>query len=134
MMARENMSARSDACRMEPRPFDADAGILFGAPWQAQAFSMTVALNEAGHFTWKEWVEVFSRHRAVSQEAGRGDDGDQYFHDWLAALEEITSLRDLASSTDQEAHRIAWEHAAHRTPHGRPIVLEEGDFPRTAER
>lgn len=119
---------REKLCGQEPRPWDAEAGILFGAPWQAQAFSMTVALNEAGQFTWADWAAVFSRHRAASAAAGRGDDGDQYFLDWLTALEEIAAQRGLAPVPLQESYQRAWDHAAHRTQHGLPIELAPEDF------
>ena len=36
-------------------PRDAD-GPVFGAPWQAQAFALTLSLHERGAFTWKEWA------------------------------------------------------------------------------
>ena len=34
-------------------PRDAD-GPVFRAPWEAQAFALTVRLHEAGVFTWSE--------------------------------------------------------------------------------
>ena len=33
-------------------------GPVFTAPWQAQAFAMTLALHERGVFTWPEWATV----------------------------------------------------------------------------
>lgn len=115
-------------CGFDPRPWDAESGVIFGEPWQAQVFAMTVALNEAGHFSWTEWGEVFSAHRKASAESGRPDDGDAYYDDWLSALEEIAAQRALASGEAQQRYRQAWEHATARTPHGQPIVLRDGDF------
>ena len=37
------------------------AGPVFNEPWEAEAFALAVHLSEAGHFTWPEWVEVFSQ-------------------------------------------------------------------------
>jgi hypothetical protein len=31
------------------------AGPVFGEPWEAQAFSITLALHRRGVFTWTEW-------------------------------------------------------------------------------
>ena len=33
---------------------------VFEQPWHAQVFALTVGLNEAGHFSWTDWVERFS--------------------------------------------------------------------------
>ncbi|MGY6251022.1 nitrile hydratase accessory protein [Bosea thiooxidans] len=115
-------------CGFDPRPWNADTGVIFGEPWQAQVFAMTVALNDAGLLSWKEWGDVFSAHRKASSESGRQDTGDTYYDDWLNALEEISAKRSLAPSEMQHRYRHAWEHATARTPHGQPILLQDGDF------
>ena len=33
---------------------------VFRAPWQAQAFAMTLALYEKGLFTWPEWAQALA--------------------------------------------------------------------------
>jgi nitrile hydratase accessory protein len=124
----DQFDLRAQLCGREPQPWNSDAGILFGAPWQAQAFAMTVALNEAGHFSWADWAAVFSEHREKSAALGVGDDGDVYFQDWLAALEEISSRVGLAPLEQQSEYQLAWDKAAHRTPHGAPIALTAEDF------
>ena len=35
-----------------------DAGPVFSAPWEAQAFAMTLSLHARGVFTWREWADV----------------------------------------------------------------------------
>ena len=37
-----------------------DAGPVFKAPWEAQAFAMTVKLHERGVFTWREWAAALA--------------------------------------------------------------------------
>lgn len=94
---------------------------VFAAPWQAQAFALAVALAEAGHFTWSEWAATLGRH------LGRADadpTGDDYFEHWLAALEALLAEKQIALPADVERLAAAWERAAHATPHGRPILLE----------
>ena len=39
---------------------------VFKEPWEAQAFSLVVALHESGVFSWDEWSE------ALAQEIRRG--------------------------------------------------------------
>lgn len=114
--------------RITPRSWDGEGDTVFGAPWQAQIFSMTVALNEAGMFTWKEWVDVFSVHRRASNAAGKPDTIETYYEDWLDALEAMSAKQGLASEEDQLRYREAWREAAERTRHGQPIELRDADF------
>ncbi|MBT2335233.1 nitrile hydratase accessory protein [Variovorax paradoxus] len=108
-------------------PRDAD-GPVFNAPWEAQAFAMTLALHERALFSWSEWAEVLAAQIAAAQSAGDPDAGDTYYRHWLAALESLVA-RKGASSEDELAHyRHAWDHAADRTPHGQPIELRGEDF------
>ena len=75
------------------RPFD--------QPWQAQAFALTVALHQAGLFTWPDWAQTLG-----AELKNAAEDGSDYWDHWLAALAE------------------RWQRAARATPHGTPITLE----------
>jgi nitrile hydratase accessory protein len=88
----------------------------FDAPWQAQLFALTVALNEAGHFSWAEWAEVFGP-RVREAEA------TVYWQIWSEALVQL--LEDKGAADAAEVHALArrWQAAARATPHGQPIVL-----------
>ena len=88
----------------------------FDAPWQAELFALTTALNEAGHFTWSEWADEFGP-RVQAQEA------DIYWEVWSEAL---IALLDRKSITDPQTVQILkeqWQAAARATPHGQPIEL-----------
>ena len=41
-------------------PADGD-GPVFRAPWEAQAFAMTLALHEKGVFDWAEWASMLGK-------------------------------------------------------------------------
>jgi len=103
---------------------------VFAEPWQAQAFAMTLALHRRGLFSWPEWAEALAAEIAAAQAAGDADLGDTYYRHWLAALERLMATKGLATAAELERHRLAWSHAADRTPHGQPIELRSGDFPR----
>jgi nitrile hydratase accessory protein len=93
----------------------------FDKPWQAQAFALTVALHQRGLFSWTEWAE------ALSAEVGQPDaapDGHDYYDHWLRALEKLIAARGLAPTSEVDALSAAWRRAAHATPHGEPILLE----------
>ncbi|MFV8834792.1 nitrile hydratase accessory protein [Aquisalimonas sp.] len=98
----------------------------FEAPWQAQAFAMTVHLNECGVFTWSEWADALATERKRSADAGIADAPDQYYLDWLRALEGLLTRRGEAAAEDLTAFREAWVAAYETTPHGHPVHLEKG--------
>ncbi|MFM0136252.1 nitrile hydratase accessory protein [Caballeronia grimmiae] len=104
-------------------PFD-DAGPVFSAPWEAQAFAMTVALHRRGMFTWAEWARCLNQAICDAQAAGDPDRGDTYYSHWLTALERISTIKRLVTDDMLRQRRNAWEVAARRTPHGHPIALE----------
>lgn len=109
-------------------PRDAD-GPVFNAPWEAQAFAMTLALHEGGLFTWTEWAEALATQISAAQAAGDPDTGETYYRHWLAALEHLVAHKGASSGDELERYRHAWDHAADRTPHGQPIELRGEDFP-----
>lgn len=109
-------------------PSDGD-GPVFGAPWQAHAFALTLALHQRGVFSWVEWADALAHQIKLAQQAGDADLGDRYYHHWLAALEALVAGKGVSSGAELSRYREAWDHAAQRTPHGQPIDLQPGDFP-----
>lgn len=108
-----------------------DAGTdspVFAAPWQAQAFAMTLQLHQRGLFSWAEWAAALSAQIRRAQAAGDADLGDTYYQHWLAALEGLVAAKGAADAATLARHADAWGHAAERTPHGQPIVLQAEDF------
>jgi nitrile hydratase accessory protein len=103
-------------------PHDAE-GPVFNAPWEGQAFAMTLALHECGLFTWNEWADTLSQAIQDAQAAGDPDIGDTYYHHWLVALERITTQKGVVTDSMLMRRKREWEEAARRTPHGKPIEL-----------
>ena len=103
-------------------------GPPFRAPWEAQAFALTIALYEQGLFTWREWTAALAEEIARAQRAGDPDTGETYYYHWLAALERIVARKGLGDAAALLRYRDAWHHAAERTPHGMPITLMPEDF------
>ena len=98
-----------------------DEGPVFRAPWEAQAFGMTLALYERGLFTWKEWADRLSVEIAAAHEQ---DDGTRYYELWLAALEKLVGDKGLVLDAELATRRDEWAQAAAETPHGKPIELK----------
>ena len=108
-------------------PSDAE-GPVFREPWEAQAFAMALMLHERGVFTWNEWAETLAAEIKRAQAAGDPDTGETYYHHWLATLERLVAAKGVATGELLHRYRDAWDHAADRTPHGKPIELRTEDF------
>ncbi len=103
-------------------------GPVFREPWEAEAFAMTLALHERGLFAWSEWTSILADEIRRAQAKGDPDTGETYYRHWLAALERIVAEKGITDAAALECYRDAWDHAADRTPHGKPIVLQPEDF------
>ncbi len=96
---------------------------VFKAPWEAQAFAMTLSLHARGVFTWSEWAEALAREIAAAAARGAPDDGGHYYEHWLAALEKLVAAKKLVRGEELERRVGEWDAAAQATPHGQPIEL-----------
>ena len=126
-MGVDPVAARRAADAVPGVPRDAQ-GPVFREPWEAQAFSMAVALHERGVFTWTEWAATLADEIKRAQAAGDPDTGETYYRHWLAALERLVAEKGIASHGTLTRYRDAWDRAADRTPHGKPIELSPDDF------
>jgi nitrile hydratase accessory protein len=100
-----------------------DAGPVFKAPWEAQAFAITVSLHAHGVFTWREWADELAAELAAATTRGEPDDGTRYYEHWLAALEKLLAGKKLIPDQELERRVDEWDAAARATPHGKPIEL-----------
>lgn len=123
----EPQAARRAAEALPGIPRD-DHGPVFRAPWEAHAFAMALALYDRGLFAWSEWSAMLSEEIKKAQAAGDPDTGETYYHHWLATLERMVAQKGVTSPQALAEHHRAWEHAMHRTPHGKPIELRAEDF------
>jgi nitrile hydratase accessory protein len=89
-------------------PAEADGARVFAQPWEAKAFAMIVTLAQAGHFSWAEWVECFSKEvvAAAAVEASGGTP-KTYYVQWLDAAEKLLVGKGLTSATQLAAKRFA---------------------------
>lgn len=101
---------------------------VFRAPWQAQAFALTLALYQKGLFTWPEWAQALARTIQASPAQPGEDAGDAYYRQWLETLEGMVAAKGASTATELQRYHDAWDRAADRTPHGQPIALQPSDF------
>jgi nitrile hydratase accessory protein len=120
-------AARRAAQDVPSLPRD-EGGPVFREPWEAHAFAMALTLHARGLFTWKEWAATLADEIKRAQAAGDPDTGETYYRHWLATLERLVAEKGVTSRQTLHRYRDAWDHAAERTPHGKPIELRPEDF------
>jgi nitrile hydratase accessory protein len=70
---------------------------VFNEPWEASAFALAVSLNQAGMFTWSEWVGCLSEaiKEAEAAAGGSAEGTGQYYQRWLEALEKLVIAKNI---------------------------------------
>ena len=123
-MSRRDSATEAVNLAILPRLPRDEGGPVFAEPWQATAFALAVRLSAQGHFTWKEWAAVLAEELRADAERGEPDDGSRYYHCWLVALERLVVEKRLFDVTALLARKEAWAEAYRRTPHGKPVELD----------
>lgn len=100
-----------------------EEGPVFNAPWEAQAFAMTLSLHAAGVFTWREWADALAAELSVAAAHGEPDNGSHYYEHWLAALEKLAATKGVVPEQELAQRKNEWDAAARATPHGKAVEL-----------
>jgi nitrile hydratase accessory protein len=120
-------TSEHDGCFPELQGLPRDSGgPVFAEPWQAQAFALAVRLSAQGYFRWKEWAVALAAELRAAVDRGEADDGSEYYHHWLAALEKLVIAKGLADTPALYERKEAWADAYRHTPHGKPVQLRPG--------
>ena len=103
-------SHASDASPLLARslPIGVDAARTFAAPWEAKAFAIIVEMAQAGHFTWSDWVDCFSKEVAAATAVeAAGGNAPSYYEQWLNAAETLLIDKGITSKAQLVAKRFA---------------------------
>lgn len=125
MSSRDSAADIDASAQLQGLPRDGPGGPVFQEPWQASAFALAVSLAEQGHFSWKEWASTLADELQAAAAHGEPDDGTRYYHYWLAALERLVVAKCLSDPATLVARKNAWAEAYQRTPHGKPVQLQD---------
>ena len=74
--------------------------LQFDAPWQARAFGLAVALNEANSYP---WADFSTRLSEIIAEGERSEGPAAYYDQWLKALETLAIEKGLLSEDELRA-------------------------------
>ena len=102
-------------------------GRALSEPWEAEALALSIALQEAGHFTAQEWSAALG---AEIRRPGPGDgaaEANGSSQNLLNALERLVCDKNLVDREGLRARRREWEDAYRNTPHGQPVKLADAD-------
>ena len=73
----------------------------FGAPWEARAFALALALAERGVFAWEAFRQRLIAAIAEADAAAAASHSPAtYYECWLAALEDVLVTRQLVNAVD----------------------------------
>jgi len=84
--------------------------LVFEAPWEARAFGLAVALNEAGVYPWRDFSQGLAAETAASEQQGASA---SYYERWLETLEKLAIVRGLVTPEELEARTAAYAFGAH---------------------
>lgn len=83
--------------------------LVFGAPWQARAFSLVVTLHRQGLFEWNEF-----QNRLIEQvQTGAFEDVENdseviYYRQWIAAFEQLLADKNIFDDEAIEERTLAF--------------------------
>lgn len=100
-----------------------DQSPVFAEPWQAQAFAMAVELIQQKIFSWPEWADAIAYEIGHAVDNGFEEDGSDYYHLWVRALEKLVTGQGLVSKDELATVTAAWHQAYLHTPHGQPVNI-----------
>ena len=81
--------------------------LVFGAPWQARAFSLVVTLHREGLFEWNEFQSrLIDQVQSDAFEEDSAGPGAVYYQQWLAAFEQLLADKELFDDETIQARAL----------------------------
>ena len=88
----------------------ANGELVFSEPWEARAFGLAVALNEAGVYPWRDFSQGLATETAALEEQGTAA---SYYERWLETLEKLALARGLVTLDELDARTAEYAFSAH---------------------
>jgi len=84
--------------------------LVFEAPWEARAFGLAVALNEAGVYPWRDFSQGLAAETATLEQQGVHA---SYYERWLETLEKLAIAQGLVTLDELDARTAEYAFSAH---------------------
>jgi len=84
--------------------------LVFEAPWEARAFGLAVALNEAGVYPWRDFSQSLAAETATLEQQGVHA---SYYERWLETLEKLAIAQGLVTLDELDARTAEYAFSAH---------------------
>jgi nitrile hydratase accessory protein len=84
--------------------------LVFAEPWEARAFGIAVALNEAGVYPWRAFSQELAAEIAAAEQHGRPT---SYYERWLATLARLAIAQGLVTPEELAARTAEYASGAH---------------------
>jgi nitrile hydratase accessory protein len=88
--------------------------LVFAAPWEARAFGLAVALNEAGVYPWRDFSQGLAAETAAAEQHGAPA---SYYERWLETLAKLAIAKGLVTPEELEARTTVYALGAHDEHH-----------------
>ena len=89
--------------------------LVFVAPWEARAFGLAVALNEAGVYPWRDFSQgLAAETAALEQHGGQAS----YYERWLETLEKLAIAKGLVTPEELDTRTAAYALGVHHEHEG----------------
>jgi nitrile hydratase accessory protein len=109
--------------RLEP-PHDEQRPV-FNEPWQAEAYALAQVLIETDRVSSSEWAKAFGAALRQSADKGEPDDSETYYAALSETLQRVLVAEGRVQDLEIRQRIDDWRAAYHRTPHGKPVKLNE---------
>jgi nitrile hydratase accessory protein len=87
-----------------------NGALVFAVPWEARAFGMAVALNEAGMYPWGDFSQGLAAETAMAEHHG---ESTSYYERWLYTLEKLAIARGLLTPAELDARTTEYARGVH---------------------
>lgn len=90
--------------------------LVFDAPWEARAFGMAVALNDAGLYPWRHFSQGLAAETAAAESR---ENPVSYYEHWLETLEQLAIAHGLVTAEELDTRSAEYTlsvddaHASH---------------------
>jgi nitrile hydratase accessory protein len=89
--------------------------LVFAAPWEARAFGLAVALNEAGVYAWRDFSHGLAAETAALEQHGVHA---SYYERWFETLAKLALAKGLVTPEELDARTAAYAFGVHHEHEG----------------